>query len=345
MSNIAKSVVVIGGGPAGLEAAAVLSKLGYGVTVVEKKETTGGHLRSWDRLFPNQKPAQEILHAIEAGVNGATRLITGEEVHSISGSQKFEVVLKRTESVLSADAILVATGFDVFDAGKKEEYGYGIYDHVITSAELEGFFSGGRLPLKRDGSPLKSFAFIHCVGSRDEKVGITHCSRVCCVTAVKQAIEIKEMIPDASVYLFYMDLRMFGLGYEELYKKAQEEHRIRFIRGRLSESFENSDGSIMVKVEDTLAGKPLRMNVDLMVLMVGMLPAQGSGELAGKLGLPLNQNAFFQPVDMHYAAQMTDKPGVFLAGACKSPRNVEESLADARAAAMQIDHYLKNLVQ
>jgi heterodisulfide reductase subunit A len=343
MRNEAKTVLVIGGGTSGLEASAILSKLGYSVTIVEKKETIGGHLLNWDRLFPNKKPAGEILQAIESGINGNTNIVTSEEIQSVTGDQPFEVTLSRTKTKISADAILVSTGFDVFNANKKEEYGYGIYDHVITSVELEHYFSKHQMPLKRDGTPVKRLAFIHCVGSRDEKAGIRHCSRVCCVTAVKQAIEVKEIIPDASIYMFYMDLRMFGLGFEELYKEAQEIHRIRFIRGRLSESFENSDGSIMVKVEDTLAGKPLRLNVDLMVLMVGMLPANGTKELAGKLGLSLNQNEFFQPKDLHYAAQMTEKPGIFLAGTCKSPKNVEESLADARAAALQIDNYLKKM--
>ncbi len=114
--------------------------------------------------------------------------------------------------------------------------------------------------------------FIHCVGSRDEKVGNLHCSKVCCVTAVKQAIEVKEMLPHAEIFLFYMDLRMFGRHFEELYKEAQQKYGIQFIRARLSEAFENPDGSLQIRIEDTLLAKPMKMTLDLLVLMVGIQP-------------------------------------------------------------------------
>ena len=157
--------------------------------------------------------------------------------------------------MITANAVLLTTGFDIFDAGRKEEYGYGIYDNVITSVELEEAFKSG-MPLQtvQGGTPSR-IGFIHCVGSRDEKAGNMHCSKVCCVTAVKQAIEVKEMFPSAEVFLFYMDLRMFGRHFEELYKEAQQKYGIQFIRARLSEAFENPDGTLQIRIEDTLAGQ------------------------------------------------------------------------------------------
>ena len=159
---------------------------------------------------------------------------------------------------LTADAILVTTGYDLFNASKKEEYGYGIYDNVITSAELEKLFSEGKSIVTSKGLPPKRVGFIHCVGSRDEKVGNKYCSKVCCVTAVKQAIELKERIPDVEAFCFYMDLRMYGMHFETLYRDSQEKYGVNFIRGRLSEACENIDGTILIKVEDTLAGRPLK---------------------------------------------------------------------------------------
>jgi heterodisulfide reductase subunit A len=160
------------------------------------------------------------------------------------------------------------------------------------------------------------------------------------VTAVKQAIEIKERLPEAEVFCFYMDLRMFGMGYEEMYKEAQEKHSINFIRGRLSEAFENQDGSVMVKVEDTLAGKPLRMNVDLLILMVGMTPSEGTKKIGRMLGLNFEESFFLKPADMHVYPNMTNIQGVFVAGTCTSPKNIEDTITDARSAALKIAEFL-----
>jgi heterodisulfide reductase subunit A len=157
---------------------------------------------------------------------------------------------------------------------------------------------------------------------------------------VKQAIELKEKFPHSEIYCFYMDLRMFGSGYEELYKESQEKHAIQFIRGRLSEAFENPDGTVLVKIEDTLVGKPLKISLDLLVLLVGMLPSEGTKKMARILDLPLNGNGFLQATDAMTAPHDTSLPGVFIAGSCRAPKNLEDTFADARSAALRIDQYL-----
>jgi heterodisulfide reductase subunit A len=243
---------------------------------------------------------------------------------------------------ISVDAVLVTTGFDLFEARRKEEYGYGIYDNVITSADLETMFSSGGKLTTKTGKEINRVGFVHCVGSRDEKVGNLYCSRVCCVTAVKQAIEVKEMLPESEVFCFYMDLRMFGLDFEALYKEAQEKWGIQFIRGRLSESFENANGTVMVKVEDTLANKPFRMNVDLLVLMSGMVAAEGTDRILKVFGFQTDENRFLLPSDRQLHANDTGLQGVFLAGTCTSPKSIDETLADAKAAALSIIQYLNN---
>lgn len=146
--------------------------------------------------------------------------------------------------------MVVTSGFDLFPAELKEEYGYKIYDNVYTTVDVERMFRNGGIRTA-DGRIPKTIAFLHCVGSRDEKVNQRHCSRVCCITGVKQAIEMKQAIPDAEVYSFYMDMRMFGPGYEELYRQAQQEFNIHFIRGRISEASQTIDNRVQIKAEDT----------------------------------------------------------------------------------------------
>ncbi len=242
---------------------------------------------------------------------------------------------------ITATAILMASGFDLFPAERKEEYGYGVYDHVITNADLENWFK-----TKADGRVVKNpkrIGFVHCVGSRDEKAGNRYCSKVCCATAVKQACEAKEAFSDADVFCFYMDLRMFGKGYEDLYLKAQKDYGIRFIRGRVSEVAENIDKHLVVKAEDTLSGKPIKVTLDMLVLMAGMTNCASVANVADMLSLNTDEDGFFSSKDSIYQLQESGKPGIFYAGACTGPKTLPDSLHEARAAALAINNYIKNL--
>jgi heterodisulfide reductase subunit A len=242
---------------------------------------------------------------------------------------------------LIADAIIVATGFDLFKSARKEEYGYGIYDNVITSADLEEMFSRGEISLINNTIPEK-IGIIHCVGSRDEKVGNFYCSKLCCVTAVKQAIEIREFLPESKVFCFYMDMRMGGVFYEELYREAQEQWGVSFIRGKVSEVSETIDNQLLIKVEDTLAGRPLKMKFDLLVLMAGMEMSEGGRKIAGIGGLRTGENRFFAANDNHFGSNISNIEGVFYAGTCTAPMNITETISHARAAVIEVIDYLKD---
>ena len=245
-------------------------------------------------------------------------------------------------SLLEGDSLLVSTGFKIFDARRKEEYGYGIYENVITSVELENMFYNHSIKMANGNTP-KRIGIIHCVGSRDEKVCNYHCSKLCCITGVKQAIELRELLPDTEIFCFYMDMRMFGPGYEEMYREAQEKYNIKFVRGRLSEAAENLNKQLQIKVEDTLVGKPLRMTLDMMVLLVGMESSEGSRQMADTLGLNLAPNGFIKSQDPHYRNNNTNVEGVFVAGCGSAPMNLTDTLADARSAAMNIIEYIKRI--
>lgn len=333
-----KEVAIIGGGVAGLEAANQLATLGYNVIIFEKKGQPGGHAAQWDRLFPNRRHTSEVVNSLKSRLNGNPSIMLSTAISAVTKSGNRFVLATKSKN-FEADAILLATGFELFPAEKKEEYGYGIYENVITSAELEEMFAKHGKPVMKNGATPKKIAFIHCVGSRDEKVNKPYCSKVCCVTAVKQAIEVKEAIPEAEVFSLYMDLRMFGPGYEDLYKEAQQ-IGINFIRGRLSEASELDGGRVQIKTEDTLSSRPLKMSVDMVVLMVGMSPALGTIELISGLGLKPNKDGFVAVADYHLNPIGTGVEGVFVAGACSDPSNITDSVNAARSAAIEIHKYL-----
>ena len=227
------------------------------------------------------------------------------------------------------------------DARRKEEYGYKIYDHVITSADLEQLLlPGGDLTVAAGKNP-KRIAFVHCVGSRDEKTGNHYCSKVCCITGVKQAIELKKRLPEAEIYCFYMDLRMYGKHFEELYREAQEKYDIQFIRGRLSEASEKIDKSLLIKSEDTLSGRPLKMNVDLLVLLVGMEAGKGTTVAAATCGIGCEESGFLKTTDSFLKSNFSEQEGIFLAGSCTAPMTINDTILHARSAAIEVDNWLK----
>ncbi len=334
----AKQVVIIGGGVAGMAAASLLKGFGFEVTVVEREPAVGGHVAQWGRVFPNLRPAEEIVSGLEAELDGV-HLLTNSRVKRVSReNSRFGVDLD--DRMLHADAILVATGYKPFDATLKEELGYGVYRDVVTSVELEKMLKHVALEVPSTGNVPEVVAINHCVGSRDIKVGNIYCSRVCCTYGITHAVEIKERHPATLVVCFYIDIRAYGRGFEELYRRAQEEFGVQFIRGRIADVHE-AQGRLLIRAEDTLAGLPLRMHVDLLSLSVGMVPEDGTLELAGMLGLQLGADAFLAPADDHWKPNESSIPGVFLAGTATGPKAIVDSITDGKSAAAAIAKFLR----
>lgn len=332
------NVLVIGGGPAGIETAYQLKNLGFRPTIIERNDYLGGHLAQWDRLFPASKPADEVLEKMIDQIHDIDVKLNTKISNIVKENNIFHVTLTNNK-ILDFDAIVVCTGFDLFKAEKKQEYGYGIYNNVITNADLEKYFKTGKDERIKDP---KRIGFVHCVGSRDVKVNNTYCSKVCCATALKQACEIKEEFPEADVYCFYMDLRMFGKGYEDLYLKAQKDFDIKCVRGRVCEVSENIEGKLVIKAEDTLLGTPMKMTLDLLVLMSGMEKAEGVEKIQNMLNLKSNSDGFIESRDTFVGMSLTNEKGVFVAGACTSPKTLPDTIAEARAAAVEVFNYINN---
>jgi heterodisulfide reductase subunit A2 len=338
---MSKHIVVIGGGVAGLETAGRLSMAGFYVTLIEKNNNTGGHLNDWYKLFPDRRKSSEVTEYLDGIVlNGKINLLTNTSVAKIDKKKNDFLITLNEGKDLEADAVVVATGFDLFKSSRKEEYGYGIYDNVITSYDLEVMFRNGKIELS-NGTVPRSVGIVHCVGSRDEKVGNLYCSKLCCVTAVKQAIELRENLPESKVYCFYMDMRMGGAFYEELYREAQEEWGVSFIRGKVSEVSETINNRVVIKSEDTLAGRPLKMELDMLVLMAGMEMSEGGKNIAGICGLKTGENKFFASSDHHYGSNRSNIKGIFYAGTCTAPMNITETISHARAAVSEVMEYLE----
>lgn len=317
-----------------MQAALSLVAEGLKPVIVERSGALGGKLRDWHNLFPSMTPAHEVLEGMTKQMeNAGVEVMLHTEVEGLTDGG----VLLMEGKKLEGEAVIVASGFDIFDARLKEEYGYHIYDNVFTTVDVERMLNKGEVAL-HDGSAPHGIAFVHCVGSRDEKVNQKHCSKVCCITGVKQAMEMRQLFPDAEIYNFYMDIRMFGPGYEELYQSAQQDFGVNFIRGRVSEASPTIDGRLQIKAEDTLVGRPLKMTVDMLVLIVGM-KASSSNE---KYALPLSSSGFLTPRDLFSGAVSSDLPNVFYAGTATAPKTIGESICEGSMAAEKVSEYLKS---
>ena len=337
-----KHIVIIGGGIAGIETASALTDAGHWVTLIEKEAQIGGKLNNWSNLFPDFTPVEKITDILQEKCRQKDfSILANTEVKSVHRNKDKFSIKTSDDQQLEADAIVLATGYELFDARRKEEYGYKIYDHVITSADLEQLFKSGKSLTVAAGQNPKRIAFVHCVGSRDEKSGNHYCSKVCCITGVKQAIELKKNLPEAEIFCFYMDLRMYGKHFEELYREAQEKYDIQFIRGRLSEASEKIDKSLLIKAEDTLSGRPLKMNVDLLVLLIGMEAGKGTASAAASCSIGCEESGFLQTADSFLNSNSSLRDGIFLAGSCTAPMTVNDTIMHARSAAQEVNNYLQ----
>ena len=245
---------------------------------------------------------------------------------------------------IEVGSIIVATGFDPLDPTPMQQYGYGKYTNVFTNLEFERLSNAtgptaGKL-LKRDPNdrlkftePPKSVAILHCIGSRD----IHHheyCSRTCCMYALKYAHLLKDKCGHhTEVYNFYIDMRCFGKGYEEFYKRVQSEG-VRMVRGKASR-VEEKDGMLIVTAEDTLSDRMLKVPVEMVILCTAMEPRSDANEVARLLGISIGSDGFFLEEHPKLEPVSTPTSGVFLAGACQGPKDIPDTVAQAKGAAAE----------
>jgi len=252
--------------------------------------------------------------------------------------QAIDFTMKPETIELEVGTIIVAIGADVFDPSALPPYGYGKYLNVITSLEFErlinaGGPSGGRLIRPSDMKIPKRVAFIQCVGSRSNKSGRTYCSNVCCMNTIKDSLLIKEHWPDTEIYVFYVDIRAYGKGFEDLYKRAKKEG-VKFIRGLPAEIIEDKrTRNLWLIGENTLLKEPYKMNFDMVILSVGLEPRRDSEIIQKLLTLSRTQDGFF--MEAHPKLRPVDAAtgGIFFAGCAEAPKDIKDSVTQASAAA------------
>jgi heterodisulfide reductase subunit A len=243
---------------------------------------------------------------------------------------------------LNVGAIIIAAGYQLYDANNLKNYGYGVYKDVITMMDLERLTSAsgptGGYVKKADGSDVKNIAIILCAGSRDRN-HISYCSRICCMYSLKQAFLLKKML-GINVTIYYTDIRATGKGYEELYWRNQEAGVV-FIRGKVAEIWKKKNGKLVVVAEDTLLNEVNEKEFDMVALATAMVPPSGLKELATKMRLSLGEDGFVQ--EKHPKLDPVDSlmTGIFACGCSLSPKDVRDTVSDALAAAAKASLFLK----
>ncbi len=353
---VTPAALIIGGGVAGMQSALDLADAGFQATIVERNATLGGHAAQLSRTFPTLEPAGELIREMMERVESHPHInvMTESEVVNVGGYVgNFRVSVKRGDesSEIPAGAVIVATGFETFNPKGKPELGYGQYPQVMTTLEFENVVARSETtkqsPVIQNNleheeiaslakerlarNDIKSVVFIQCVGSRDATVGNPSCSRVCCMVTAKQARMVREQLPNAQVTVFYMDVRAYGKGFEEFYDRAREEG-ILYRRGNPSEIIKRGE-RVVVRAEDTLIGEQVEVEADLVVLAVGMRPRADTDAVATLLKLSRSADGFFMEAHPKLRPVETAMAGVFLAGCCQGPKDISESIAQARAAA------------
>jgi len=240
----------------------------------------------------------------------------------------------------SVGAIVVATGFDLIEWDSAYgEYGYGKYPDVITGLQFERMSNasgptGGKIVMPSDGKEPQNVVFIKCVGSRDESKGKEYCSRTCCMYTAKHAHQVLEKIPDSQAFVFFMDIRTPGKAYEEFYQRSVQEGA-QYIRGRVSKIYLKGN-RLMVKAADTLLGRPVEVEADMVVLATAMIPSKGYAKLAQTVGITADKDGFFQEAHPKLRPVETNTAGVFLAGNCQGPKDIPDTVAQAGSAAAKV---------
>lgn len=337
-----ESVLVIGGGPAGLAAARSAAELGAPVVLVEQRDFLGGTpiAENYASITPYLESAEVALGRIVDAVTGhpGVTVHLETEVVSCSGDAgDFTVLLRgaQGEQSVSCGAIVVATGFQHFDPGRETQlYGYYELPDVLALQDLESMLKAGSVVRPSNGQPPKRLCFIQCVGSRDRQIGNEYCSKVCCGVASKEAIEVREALPDCEVFIFYIDMRMYGYWESQIYWPAQEQHNVQYVKGIVSEILPFGD-RLLVRGEDTTMGRPMEIPMDMVVLSVGMEPSPGTRRTAQVLGVAQNKYGFVEAAHSPLDTVSTSRAGVFAAGAALGPADLEDCASSGAAAAMR----------
>ncbi len=354
---LVKKALVIGGGIAGLQAALDIAESGYPVILVEKEPHLGGRMGQLSGTYLNFDTAPDLLASIIQAVthHPNIQVITEAEVEELGGYVgNFTVKVRtsvdsgfvnsdestsvRVPNVQTYDvgAIIVATGYDLYAKEKLGYYGGGQYPDVIDGLQFERMLATvGQIRRPSDGKVPQEVVWVQCAGSRDPELHKPYCSKICCMYVAKQTIMYKRQVPEGQAYVFYIDIRSAGKGYEEFVQQAMEQYDVLYLRGKVSKIFQEN-GRVMVWGADTLTGKPLEVAADLVVLATAAVPSEGSKDLGQRLRIATDEHGFFSEAHPKLRPVESLTAGIYLAGAAQFPKDIPETIAQASGAAAKV---------
>jgi heterodisulfide reductase subunit A len=341
-----RPVLVVGAGPAGLSAAHALAAGGQAVVLVDKSDTLGGApiQSGYAKLVPSGEWAKDAIGGMVKRVenNKLIEVKKNVTVKSFAGSPGNFVATLSDGGKVEAGAAILCTGFTHFDSVNKPEWGFGTYPDVVTTTQVEQMLSSGKgVRCPSDGREPERVAILLCVGSRDRQIGREWCSKICCTVSSNLAMEIRETLPKCNVYIYYMDIRTFGLYEDTYYWESQEKFKVKYIKARIAEV--TSDGKrLIVKGEDTLVKRPITIPFDMVVHAIGMDPNVDNMTLAAVFDVKLEKHGHIAKASTYSNMSETSRPGVFVAGAATGPETIDDSIAQGQAAAMaalNVAHY------
>jgi len=335
---VTRPILVVGAGPAGLAAAHSLASVGQRVILLEKEQRLGGApiLSGYARLVPSGEWARDAIGGMVSRVEShpLVSIRKGCTVESMTGDRGEFSARLSDGLTLDAAAAILATGFTHFDSVNKPEWGFGTYPDVVTTTQVEQMMSTGQgIRCPSDGRKPERVAILLCVGSRDRQIGREWCSKICCTVSCNIAMEIREELPDCHVYIYYMDIRTFGLYETKYYWQSQEEYKVKYIKARIAEVTSNGE-KLIVKGEDTLVKRPITIPFDMVVHAIGMDPNVDNKRIASAFGIELEPHGFIAKGNAYGSLGETSRAGVFVAGAATGPETIDDSIAQGNAAAM-----------
>lgn len=335
--TVIPSALVIGGGVAGITASISLANQGFTVHLIEKRKRIGGMLNDLNVLFPRMIKASEALDELvkKAENKNAIKIYTSTKMTALEGyigNYEATITTGKKERKLKIGTIILATGADVYQPN--DFYGYGEMDNVITQMELEGLLKDKKI------NSIDEVVMIQCVGSRGQDV--TYCSRICCSTAIKNAILLKEANPNAKISILHNGLRVYGIEYEKLHRNARE-MGIKFKKYSPEKRPEVIKGNpLVIKFFHELLGKDVEYRADYVVLSTPLIQQPDGEGLSKMLKVPLGQDKFF--LEAHVKLRPVDfaTDGIYLCGTAHAPADIAESVAQAYGAASRAAIPMKN---
>ena len=362
---VTRRALVIGGGVAGIRSALDIANAGFPVVLIEREAQLGGKMARLSGTYLNFSAAPDLLQKLIQQVNTHPNIqvLTNAEVINVDGyvgnfivkvtakndNQAINGELKEPEQEqvpidfsFDVGAIVVATGWERYPQTLLPEYGGGEIPDVIDGLTFEQMLAeGGNICRPSDGKVPKEVVFVQCAGSRDPERGVPYCSKVCCMYVAKQAMMYKERVPNGQPYIFYIDIRSAGKGYDEYVQRAMTDYQAMYLRGKVSKIF--SDGNkVIVWGVDTLSGRALEIAADLVVLATPMAPDPGAVELGQRLHAGTDSNGFFTEAHVKLRPVETLTAGIFLAGTVQGPKDIPETVAQASGAAAKVLQLFSN---